>query len=162
MRPPPLTSLAAAVLHVPVPERALVIGCGNGEAVLFLAREFPAARVRGVDSSEAAVREAVARVGLDPEGRVAFKVGKPGALPYPDDFFDLVAQVDARPSVADTARVLRSGGHLVLAGVRESYPAAGLRQALRRRRLVRAGIEPLPIDAAARGNFFVGRLSPES
>jgi SAM-dependent methyltransferase len=158
MRPPLLTPLAAAVLHVPVPERALVISCGDGEAVLFLAREFPAARIRGVDASEVLVREAVARIGLDPEGRVAFKVGRPGALPYPDDFFDLVVQIHGRPSVADTARVLRPGGHLVLAGVQES---AGLRQALRRRHLARAGIEPLPIDAAGRGNFFVGRLSPD-
>jgi SAM-dependent methyltransferase len=160
MPPPPLTPLAAAVLHVPVPERALVVGCGDGEAVLFLAREFRAARVRGVDPSEALVREASARVGLDPEGRVAFKVGKPRALPYPDDFFDLVAQLDGGLSVAETARVLRPGAHLVLAGARGSRHAAGLREAMRRRRLAWAGIEPVSIDDPVSGNFFVGRLSP--
>jgi SAM-dependent methyltransferase len=162
VRPPPLTPLAAAVLHVPVPERALAIGCGDGEAVLFLAREFPAARVRGVDPSEAQVRAASARVGLDPEGRVAFKVGKPGALPYPDDFFDLVVQPDGRVLAADAGRVLRPGGHLILTGARESHPLAGAREALGRRRLARAGIEPVPVDSPAGGNFFVGRLSLES
>jgi SAM-dependent methyltransferase len=160
MRPPPLTPLAAAVLHVPVPERALVIGCGDGEAVFFLAREFPAARVRGVDPSEALVREASARVGLDPEGRVAFKPGGPRRLPYPDDHFDLVAQLGGRVSAAETARVLRQGAHLILAGPGQARPTAGIREALCRRRLARAGIEPVPIDSAAGGNFFVGRLCP--
>jgi SAM-dependent methyltransferase len=143
-----------------VPERALVVGCGDGEAVLFLAREFPAARVRGVDRSEELVRKASARVGLDPEGRVAFKVGGTGALPYPDDFFDLVVQLEGRPSAADTARVLRPGGHLILTGARRSRFPAGLWEALARRRLSRVGFEPLPVDAAGSGNFFVGRLSP--
>jgi SAM-dependent methyltransferase len=161
MPPPALTSLAAAVLHVPVPERALVIGCGDGESVLFLAREFPAARVRGVDSSETQVRETSARVGLDPEGRVAFKVGRPGALPYPDDFFDLVVQLDGRLSAADTVRALRPGGHLVMVDARRSHPATGVLETLGRRRLARAGIEPVPIDSPGIGNFFVGRLSPD-
>lgn len=161
MRPPPLTPLAAVVLHVPVPERVLVIGCGEGEAVLFLAREFPAARVRGVDPSEALVRKASARVGLDPEGRVAFKLGKSRALPYPDDHFDLVVQLGDRLSVVETARVMRPGGHLILAGLGRSHPTTGLRKALHRRRLARLEIEPVPIDSAAGGNFFVGRLSPD-
>ena len=38
-----------------------------------------------------------ARVGLDPEGRVAFKVGAPRGLPFPDDHFDLVVLLDAAP-----------------------------------------------------------------
>ncbi len=158
---PSLTPLAAAVLHVPAPERALVIGCGDGEAVLFLAREFPAARIRGVDPSESLVRKAGARVGLDPEGRVAFKLGKAGALPYPDDFFDLVVQLDGRPAAAEIARVLRPGAHLVLAGQRQARFAPGAREALRRRRLARRGIEPVLSDDAGDGNFFVGRLSPD-
>ena len=47
------------------------------------------------------VRAASARVGLDPEGRVAFKQGKPRRLPYPDDFFDLVADLRGPPGVAE-------------------------------------------------------------
>lgn len=117
MPSPSLTALAAAVLHVPrSPERALEVGCGEGDGVLFLAREFPMARVRGVDPSEEAIRAAVARVGLDPEGRVAFKRGRPGALPYPDGFFDLVAQVGGSLRPGELARVLRPGGHLIVIG----------------------------------------------
>jgi ubiquinone/menaquinone biosynthesis C-methylase UbiE len=112
-----LIALAAAVLRVPGrPERVLEIGCGDGERVLFLAREYPTARVRGLDASEQAVRGAVSRVGLDPEGRVAFKRGRSRALPYPDRFFDLVAQAGGRLHPGEIARVLRPGGHAILIG----------------------------------------------
>jgi ubiquinone/menaquinone biosynthesis C-methylase UbiE len=156
---PLLTPLAAAVLRVPrYPERVLVVGCGHGEAALFLAREFPPARVRGVDPSEALIREAIARVGLDPEGRLAFKVGRAAALPYPDDLFDLVAQMDSRPSVGEIARVLRPGGHLILA--RSSRPRGPFSQSPARlqRRLARRGIEQIEAAEAGKGDFFVGRL----
>ncbi len=114
---PWLTALAAATLRVPPrPERVLGIECGTGDGVLFLAREFPAARVRGVDASTEAIETAIARVGLDPEGRVAFKAGNPRHLPYPDDFFDLVAQTGGPLHPAQIARVLRPQGHLVLVG----------------------------------------------
>jgi SAM-dependent methyltransferase len=84
--------------------------------VLFLAREYPSARVRGVDASAEAVREAVSRIGLDPEGRVAFKQGKPRALPFPDGFFDLVTQAGGSLHPGEIARVLRPNGYLVLIG----------------------------------------------
>lgn len=158
MRVPPLTPLAAATLQVPVPERALVVECGNGDAVLFLAREFPAARVRGVDSSPAMVRAASSRVGLDPEGRVAFKQGKPAGLPYPDGFFDLLARVDGRLVAAEAARVLRPGGYLVLANLRTPRLFAGLAEGVLRRRLARRGFAAVREAEAGDGNFFVARL----
>lgn len=117
MPSPSLTALATAVLRLEErPERVLEVCCGSGDGALFLAREFPAARVRGVDPSAAAVREAVGRVGLDPEGRVAFKHGRPGALPYPDSFFDLVVQARGPLRVGEIARVLRPQGRLILVG----------------------------------------------
>jgi ubiquinone/menaquinone biosynthesis C-methylase UbiE len=159
MLTPPLTPLAAAVLRIgPAPERVLEIECGDGDGTLFLAREYPAARVRGVDRSEERVRAATARIGLDPEGRVAFKVGSPRSLPYPDDFFDLVVEIDGRPRVGEIARVLRSGGHLILA---RSGPGKGpgrLATWLLKRRLARSGIEPVEAAGAGDGSFSVGRL----
>jgi SAM-dependent methyltransferase len=143
---------------VAVPERALVVECGDGDAVLFLAREFPAARIRGVDSSLQRVRQASARIGLDPEGRVAFKAGKPRDLPYPDGFFDLVAQVDGRPVPSEIARVLRAGGHLILACPRTPRIAADTRERFLRMRLAHQGIVAVETPRAGGGNFFVGRL----
>jgi SAM-dependent methyltransferase len=158
MDAPPLTPLAAAALDVGDPERVLVVECGEGDGALFLAREFPRARVRGVDRSERAVRRASARVGLDPEGRVAFKVGRPGSLPFPDGFFDLLAAVDAAPSAGEAARVLRPGGHLILARSGRSRVPFDLDAKLLWRRLGRRGIELVEVEEAGDGSFSVGRL----
>jgi len=156
---PPLTPLAAAVLRVdPPPERVLEVECGEGDGALFLAREFPAARVRGVDRSADRVRAATARVGLDPEGRVAFKEGSPSALPYPDDFFDLVVQLDSRPAVAEVSRVLRRGGHLILVRSRSSPDTGRFAAWILRRHLRRRGIELVETAAAGDGSFSVARL----
>jgi ubiquinone/menaquinone biosynthesis C-methylase UbiE len=148
-------------LQVPTPERALAVECGDGESALLIAREFPGARVRGVDSSPSRIQEVRARVGLDPEGRVAFKVGKPGDLPYPDGFFDLVAQVDGRPSPAEIARVLQPGAHLILARAQPLRFAPAAREKLLLRRLARLGIVPVHSAQVGNGNFFVGRLGGE-
>ncbi|MBS1843730.1 MAG: methyltransferase domain-containing protein [Actinobacteria bacterium] len=157
--PPPLTPLAAAVLHVGRPERVLQIGSGDGEAALFLAREFPAARVRGLDADPEAVAAATGRVGLDPEGRVAFKAGGPRRLPYPEDQFDLVAALDVRPSPVDVARVLRPGGHLVLVATRGRTGGSGLTGWLLRRGLRSRRFEHVAGEDAGAGSFEVLRLA---
>ena len=156
---PLLTPLAAAVLRVGRPERVLQIACGAGDGALFLAREFPAARVRGIDADADLVHAATARVGLDPEGRVAFKVGGPRRIPYPDDHFDLVAVLDARPGPAEVARVLRPGGHLILAATRGPADGKGLAGWLLARGLRRRGLETVAAESAGAGAFTVARLS---
>lgn len=155
---PPLTPLAAAVLHVGDPERILQIECGDGEGALFLAREFPSARVRGVDSSEEAVRAATGRIGLDPEGRIAFKQGQPRSLPFPADHFDLLAAVDAQPVAAEAARVLRPGGFLALASTGAASTPPGFGGWLLRRRLRHGGFEQIWAEEAGDGSFSVLRL----
>lgn len=154
----PLEPLAAAVLHVPVPERALLIGCGEGEPALFLAREFPAARVRGVDRSGDRVGRALAKVGLDPEGRLAFKQAKASSLPYPDEFFDLVAQVGGRAAPAEAARVLRPEGHFIYAPARSPRVATDLRQRLLQWRLAQHYFSAQRTGSTADGNFLVARF----
>lgn len=159
MGSPELTPLATAVLHVAgSPERVLAVGCGEGDSALFLAREYPTARVRGVDASDEAVRRASSRVGLDPEGRVAFKVGRAASLPFPDDHFDLVAMVDSRPSAAEAARVLRRGGHLVAVARRPARSPLGWRPRRSARSLGRRGFTTLAADRAGDGSFLVARL----
>jgi ubiquinone/menaquinone biosynthesis C-methylase UbiE len=157
--PPPLTPLAAAALHVGTPERVLQVACGDGEAALFLAREFPRARIRGIDADEEKVGAAARRVGLDPEGRVAFKRGGPRKIPYPDDNFDLVALVDARPAPGELARVLRSGGHLILAATSGAPAGSGASGWLLARALRARGFELTDEERAGVGGFAVLRLA---
>lgn len=161
MSAPALTPLAAAVLRVGDPERVLEVECGSGEATLFLSREFPRARIRGVDRSERAIRAATSRVGLDPEGRVAFKAGEPGSLPFPADHFDLVVLVDAAPVAAEIVRVLRPGGYLVLAHTRRAEAPGGIRGWLAARRLARQPLEPVTSAEVGDGSFSVARLRGE-
>lgn len=158
MPDPPLTPLAAAVLHVGRPERVLQVACGEGEGALFLAREFPVARIRGVDAGAEAIHVATTRVGLDPEGRLAFKVGSPGDLPFPDDHFDLLAALDANPAPGEAARVLRPGGYLVLARSRGGEVLTGPRGWLLGRRLRRRGFFTVRAETAGEGSFSVARL----
>jgi ubiquinone/menaquinone biosynthesis C-methylase UbiE len=157
--PPPLTPLAAAALHVGTPERVLQVACGDGDGALFLAREFPRARVRGIDADEEKVAAAGRRVGLDPEGRVAFKRGGPRKIPYPDDNFDLVAVVDARPAPGELARVLRSGGYLILAATSGVAIGGGAAGWLLARSLRARAFELTDEEQAGVGGFAVLRLA---
>lgn len=137
-----LAGLAVAATRIsPPPERILDLGTGTGVAALFWAREFPAARVRGVDISPEMIRAAQAKVGLDPEGRIAFRVGDAADLPYDDEAFDLVSQLNMPPFFSEIARVLRPGGHCVIAassGPSTPFytPEPVLERGLRRRGLV--------------------------
>lgn len=154
-----LASLAAAAALVGSnPERVLDIGCGTGEGALFLAREFPSARVRGVDISPEMIHIAQSRVGLDPEGRVAFKVADASELPWPEDSFDLVAQLNMPPFFSEIARVLRPGGHAIVAASSGDAtpfytPAKVLERGFRKQGLEKAGS-----GEAANGTYFVARL----
>src|SRR5262245_39700549 len=104
-----LAPLAAGLVHVtPEPERALDIGTGLGDGALLIAREFPHARVRGLDISEEMVSRAQARIGLDPEGRVAFKVGDAADLPFEDDSFERVGQLRLPAVFAEMASAVHA------------------------------------------------------
>jgi len=138
-----------------------VIGSGDGEAVLLLAREFPAARIRGLDTSPERVREATARVGLDPEGRVAFKAGRGRALPYPEAFFDLIVHRVGRPASGEIARVMQPGGHLVLVPADDPGLGGRLGQRALLARLARRGFAWSPPERAGGGKFYVARFGEQ-
>ena len=156
-----LAPLASALLHVrPEPERALDVGTGTGSGALLLAREFPHARVRGLDLSEAMIRRARTRVGLDPEGRVAFRVGDASKLPWDAASFDLVTQLNMPPFFAEIARVLRPGGHVVVAATRGSATPFYTPDSVLRRGFRRRGLEEVDAGTAGAGTYFVARLPP--
>jgi nucleotide-binding universal stress UspA family protein len=86
------------------------------------------------------VRAASARVGLDPEGRVAFKQSSPRRLPFPDEFFDLVVVFAGRPSPGEITRVMGREADLIVVSSLPAGRLGGLRQRLWQRRLPQAGI----------------------
>jgi demethylmenaquinone methyltransferase / 2-methoxy-6-polyprenyl-1,4-benzoquinol methylase len=159
--PDHLAPLAAAALHVSrAPERVLDIGTGTGEGALLLAREFPRASVRGIDISDEMIRSAQGKIGLDPEGRVAFRVADAASLPYGADSFDLVAQLNMPPFFAEIARVLRPGGHVIVAsswGADTPFytPNPVLERGFRRR-----AIETVTTGEVQHGTYYVGRRPP--
>lgn len=157
-----LAPLAAALLSVkPAPERALEVGTGTGEGALLIAREFPQASVRGVDISEPMIQAATEKVGLDPEGRIAFRVADAADLPYVDESFDLVAHLNMPPFVSEVVRVLRPAGHVIVAsswGPATPFftPTSVLDWGFAKR-----GVEPVAAGEAAAGTYWVGRKLAE-
>lgn len=156
--PDHLAALAAAALKVDrEPERILDLGCGTGAGTLFLAREYPRASVRGVDLSPAMVAAATAKVGLDPEGRIAFRAADASALPYGDASFDLVAQVNMPVFFGEISRVLRPGGSVIVAhSLGPATPFSTPEKTLRNK-FLRRGVTPVGTGSAGDGTWFVGR-----
>jgi len=154
-----LAPLAAGLLMVkPEPERALDIGTGTGAGALLVAREFPRARVRGVDLSEEMIRRAQSRVGLDPEGRVAFKVADASALPYDDEHFDLVTLLNMPPFFAEIARVLRPGGHAIVSASLGPATPFYTPESVLRRGFERRGMKVAASGSVGAGTYLVARF----
>lgn len=153
-----LAPLAVAVTKIDRrPERALDIGTGTGVAALFVAREFPRASVRGVDISEEMIHLAKGKVGLDPEGRVAFRVADASSLPFDNGHFDLVTQLNMPPFFSETARVLRHGGHAIVAASSGDRTPFFTPDAVLRRGFERNGMVEVKAGKIGRGSYFVAR-----
>jgi len=106
-------------------ETVLDLGSGPGLDALLAARQVgPGGRVIGVDMTPAMIeksRRTAARLGL---GHVEFRLGRLEALPVEDGSVDAVTSncvinlvPDKRAVFAETARVLRAGGRLVISDV---------------------------------------------
>lgn len=130
-----------ALLELAAPragEQVLELGSGTGYFTRALAAS--GAVVTGIDSSKAMAGYAsqmAQRAGIAAD----FLVGDAAALPFPDASFDLVAGVTvlcfaARPErvIAESFRVLRPGGRLVIGELNRRSPWAAVRRAKARLR----------------------------
>jgi arsenite methyltransferase len=116
-------------------EQILDVGCGRGAVLLAAARRLPRGRAHGVDlwrsvdqsgnSREVTASNAAAEGVAE---RVELHTGDMTDLPFPDGRFDVVASslaIHNLPTLAarfraidEAMRVLRPGGHLVVADIR--------------------------------------------
>ena len=114
-------AIRIALAVAPAPARVLDVGSGTGYALRQLAAALPGAQqLTGVDAAPEMVRVAREAMG-DADGRVRFLEGTAELLPLPDGSADLVISTtsfdhwaDQRAGLAECARVLVPGGHLVL------------------------------------------------
>ena len=99
--------------------RVLDVGCGTGYLLRRLAGRVPQAlELAGIDVAPAMIEAARA---MAADSRIRFATGTAEELPYPTQMFDLVVSTtsfdhwaDQRAGLAECARVLAPGGHLVL------------------------------------------------
>jgi arsenite methyltransferase len=123
----PLWSAAFGQLlleHVPLREGtvALDVGCGTGFPLLELAQRLgPGSVVHGLDPWHAAMRRAERKRRQAGVANAALRVGDAAQMPFRGGVFDLVVSnlglnnfTDARASLGECRRVLRTGGVLAL------------------------------------------------
>lgn len=112
----------------------LEVGCGRGGGASYAARCLGARSVVGLDLSRANLAFC-ARSHHVPNLR--FEHGEAERLPFPDDSFDRVVSVESSHAylsmasfLAEARRVLRPGGRLLLADVRDRTALPALESAL--------------------------------
>jgi SAM-dependent methyltransferase len=103
-------------------KQVLEVGCGRGGGAAFVFERFGVAAMTGVDLARTAIdraRRRYAKPGL------TFLTGDAQSLPFPDETFDAVINVESSHCYPDMAaflgevrRVLRPGGQLLLADFR--------------------------------------------
>jgi ubiquinone/menaquinone biosynthesis C-methylase UbiE len=104
-------------------ERVLEVAVGTGLAMEELARANPSGQTTGLDLTPGMLAQARRRMASLPEGSWSLLEGDATALPFADASFDLVlnnymfdllAEAEFAPVLAEMHRVLRPGGRLVL------------------------------------------------
>jgi ubiquinone/menaquinone biosynthesis C-methylase UbiE len=140
-------ALEAGARRVPgAPQRILEVGSGSGDGTAALARVFPGARITGMDLSQEMVR-AAEQANPGPE----YVVGDAAELPFDDDTFDLVAQNNVPFYPRELKRVLKPGGHVLVAStLGPSTPYYTPHSFLRRK------LAEVDSGQEGRGDWFIG------
>jgi ubiquinone/menaquinone biosynthesis C-methylase UbiE len=103
-------------------KRVLEVGCGHGGGASYLTRTLRPASYTGLDLNRAAIAFCRKRHNLP---NVDFVHGDAMNLPFPDQSFDAVINVESSAAypqfsrfLAEVARVLRPGGHFLYTDLR--------------------------------------------
>ena len=117
----------------------LEVGSGRGGGSSFIKRYLKPARMTGIDLSKSAVDFSRQRHRVD---GLEFRVGDAESLPFGDDSFDAVINVESShcyPSfekfLGEVRRVLRPGGHFLYADFRKREKVEAWRNGLRSAKL---------------------------
>jgi ubiquinone/menaquinone biosynthesis C-methylase UbiE len=102
-------------------DEVLDVACGRGVSLEYFVSEFDV-HGSGVDADPALIELAEARTRkLGIADRLQFQTGRPGALPYRDEIFDitvgevgLASHCDPQVAVRELVRVTKPGGFVVL------------------------------------------------
>ena len=147
------------------------IGCGRGGGLAWVAKTFAPATALGLDLEPGAVRfcnRTYHRPGL------SFRQGDAHELPLPDECCDAVLNVesshrytDLPAFLAETRRILRPGGHLLLADYRYDHEMLAFRRDLAACGLTLVSTEDITAGVAtalrrddARRRRLVSRMIP--
>nr|WP_244646112.1 class I SAM-dependent methyltransferase [Bradyrhizobium campsiandrae] len=118
----------------------LEVGCGRGGGASYIARYLGPKSYTGLDICKPAIRFNKARYA--DQGNLAFRLGNALSLPFADESFDVVVNVESAQHYGDMGRfldevhrVLRPGGAFLMACFEDPSKDVYPRQSLARSRL---------------------------
>lgn len=97
------------------PKKILDLCTGTGFAAFSAIQHFPEAHVTGLDQSHGMIELARSKTDSADAGRIRFDMGNAMKLPYENERFDLVMTSNAPVYLDEAARVLKSGGIILVA-----------------------------------------------
>jgi ubiquinone/menaquinone biosynthesis C-methylase UbiE len=151
-----LAALSAACERLDAePGSILELGTGTGAGAIMLARRYPSARIRAIDLSATMIEAARKKIPDDLADRIEAEVGDASSLPYPNEAFDLVAQLNLPIYPAEAARVLRPGGYLIVGSSLGSATPYYTPEAVLRKRCLKHGLHPVAAANANGGSYFL-------
>lgn len=153
-------------------KQVLEVGCGRGGGASYIARHLHPRRMVGVDIIPSAIRFAHKHYAT--QKNLEFQVADAHKLPFADNSFDAVVNIESAQHYKDVGRflsevrrVLRPGGHLLISYFEDPgkgvFPRQALAQSklhkLREEDITEGVVRAMDLDSARR-QLLAHKLSP--